>query len=279
MSTLRENNYVVYAYSRENGTYYYIGKGRPKRPYDNHRIIKRPKDKGRIHILHHDLDEKTAYDYEKKLIMFYGRKKLYPNWGILCNLTDGGEGGSGSKPKYRADWYHSEYGFIKNKSVGELCKMFPDQKLCQSMLTKVRKRIKSQHKLWTLASTPENSRRSFAKGKKFTWYHKKYGVHVLTQIELSKKFNLESSHLSAVTLGKLDHFKGWTLESTPELAEYKNLNGSKIHWFHEEHGEIFCTQVELITKFKEMKLTNSALSLVSRGKRNHHKGWKVKNPV
>jgi hypothetical protein len=198
---------------------------------------------------------------------------------VLKNLAEGGQGGNGAKARYKTDWYHADHGVVKNKSVGELSRMFPDQKLCISMLTKVRKGIKSQHKLWTLATTPENSRRSFAVGQKFEWYHRDHGIYYLTQIELSRKFNLESGHLSAVTLGKLNHFKGWTLASTPELSEYKNLNGSKINWYHEEHGEVFCTQAELTMRFPEMGLTSSALSLVSRGKRNHHKGWRVKDPV
>lgn len=275
---MKNNNYVVYAYSRIDGTFYYIGKGRPKRPYDGHRIIKKPDDRNRIHILHQGLDEKTAYDYEKKLIFLYGRVELNPDWGILRNFTEGGEGGNGAKPRYFEDWYHVKYGEVKNKSVGELSRMFPDQSLCISMLTKVRKGLKSQHKLWTLATTPENSKRSFAVGEKFEWYHKDHGVLCLTQVELAKKFNLESGHLSAVTLGKLNHFRGWTLASTPELSKYKNLNGSKISWYHEKHGEVFCTQTELMLKFPGMDLTSSALSLVSRGKRNHHKGWRAEVP-
>lgn len=89
--------FVVYAYCREDGTYYYIGKGKPSRPYRKrgYKGINPPKDRSRILILHSDLSEETAFEYEKKLILFYGRKDL--NSGLLRNRTDGGEGSSGWK--------------------------------------------------------------------------------------------------------------------------------------------------------------------------------------
>lgn len=91
------NNFVVYAYCREDGTFYYIGKGRPRRPYGKRREgIKPPKDKDKILILHTGLPEKTAFDYEEKLILFYGRKDL--GTGLLRNMTNGGEGVAGWVP-------------------------------------------------------------------------------------------------------------------------------------------------------------------------------------
>lgn len=91
------NNFVVYAYCREDGTFYYIGKGRPRRPYGKReKGIKPPKDRNRILILHQGLDEQTAFIYEEKLILFYGRKDL--GTGLLQNMTNGGEGVAGWIP-------------------------------------------------------------------------------------------------------------------------------------------------------------------------------------
>jgi hypothetical protein len=91
------NNFVVYAYCRKDGTFYYIGKGRPRRPYGKRKEgIKPPKDRDRILILHSGLAEKTAFDYEEKLILFYGRKDL--GTGLLRNMTNGGEGVAGWIP-------------------------------------------------------------------------------------------------------------------------------------------------------------------------------------
>lgn len=91
------SNFVVYAFCREDGTFYYIGKGSLKRARSKrHNGVNPPVDKSRILILHFNLDEQTALDYEKKLILFYGRKDL--GTGLLRNMTDGGEGVSGWIP-------------------------------------------------------------------------------------------------------------------------------------------------------------------------------------
>jgi hypothetical protein len=91
------DNFVVYAYCRKDGTFYYIGKGRPRRPYGKRREgIKPPRDRDRILILHSGLSEQTAFVFEEKLILFYGRKDL--GTGLLRNMTNGGEGVSGWIP-------------------------------------------------------------------------------------------------------------------------------------------------------------------------------------
>ena len=89
------DNFVVYAYCRKDGTFYYIGKGRPHRPYvwRGKRGLNPPKDRSRVLILHSKLPEETALIYEKGLILFYGRKDT--GTGILKNRTDGGEGTCG----------------------------------------------------------------------------------------------------------------------------------------------------------------------------------------
>lgn len=272
------NNIVVYQWLREDGTPYYIGIGNSKRPYCGKRTCGYPPPKDRIVILHENLSWIKACKIEMKLIAHYGRKDI--GTGILRNLTDGGEGGNGcSRPKFKENWYHVNHGVVKNKSVKELSEMFPDQKLCISMLNKVRKGQKDHHKLWTLESTPEKSRLLHKMGIKYNWYHKDHGYYCLSQAELARKFNFCSSHLSQVVSRELDHFMGWTLADTPELSNYKNLRTSKITWIHPVHGVVVCSQVELQKNFSEMNLTSSALSCVCSGKRNQHKEWRVLNPV
>ena len=88
------NIYYVYEYLREDGSPYYIGKGKGSRAWEEkYHTIKPPKDESRIHIIKENLSEEEAFSLEKELIKQYGRKDN--GTGILRNMTDGGQGCSG----------------------------------------------------------------------------------------------------------------------------------------------------------------------------------------
>lgn len=89
-----EEHFYVYQWVREDGTPYYIGKGKKDRAWKKTKYHVPPVDKSRIKIVAKKLAEHEAFLLEKHLISLYGRKDKKE--GILINLTDGGEGPSGS---------------------------------------------------------------------------------------------------------------------------------------------------------------------------------------
>ena len=86
--------YYTYAYLREDGRPYYIGKGEKDRIYrKGKKEIKPPNDKSRVIFLKQNLTEEDAFKHEIYMIAVFGRKDL--GTGILRNRTNGGEGKGG----------------------------------------------------------------------------------------------------------------------------------------------------------------------------------------
>jgi len=118
--------YYTYAFLREDGTPYYIGKGKGKRIYSRHRRIKPPTDMNRVVYLKQNLTDEEAIRHEIYMIDLYGRKDI--GTGILRNGTDGGEGVSGrvfsleSKKKLSKSMKGKEFSEEHRKKLSEAAK-------------------------------------------------------------------------------------------------------------------------------------------------------------
>jgi hypothetical protein len=101
---MSERKFYTYAFLRDDGSPYYVGKGHGSRAYDRHwRARKRdekltsyfdPPPVHRVLFLKRSLTEQEAFNHEKYMIHVLGRKDH--GTGMLRNQTDGGQGRHGS---------------------------------------------------------------------------------------------------------------------------------------------------------------------------------------
>ena len=128
--------FYVYAYLREDGTPYYIGKGKDRRAWVKGKgEVYHPVDESRIKIIKENLSEADAFVLEKALISQYGRKDL--GTGILRNKSDGGEGPVGAKRSIETR---------EKMSVAHIGKKFSEQHKQKLSASHSGKKLTTEHK-------------------------------------------------------------------------------------------------------------------------------------
>jgi hypothetical protein len=126
--------YYVYAYLRDNGTPYYIGKGQGDRAWQKHRYHNVPAD-DKILIIESNLTEEKAFLLERKYIKHYGRKDI--GTGILRNMTDGGDGIMGHKHSEETKRKIAQARLGKPTRLGKKMSEEQKEKLRQANLGKI----------------------------------------------------------------------------------------------------------------------------------------------
>jgi hypothetical protein len=280
-------------YVRKNGIPYYIGKGRPGRPYDKRGRPCSTPPKERIIILHKEIGEAAAFQIEKELISKHGREDL--GTGILKNRSDGGEGCSGviySEERRRKisesrlgkkhwaykprNWYNPKFGEIFNKSCADLVKEFPGENLNRSHLSQVALEKCIHHKGWRLLKN-KNLTREGRKSSPKNWFHSKHGrILNKSPSELVKLFpdqNLGITSLFKVATKKQKQHKGW-FRLEDENSYKGHANSIPVNWYHPEHGGFLQFSIpDLINNFADQNLKYSGLYQVVKGEREVYKGW------
>ena len=227
--------YYTYAYLREDGTPYYIGKGSGGRINENKgRPCGRPKDKSKIIFLKQNLTEEEAFKHEIYMIAVFGRKDL--GTGILNNKSDGGEGNSGYKHTEKNKEKFKEYGKIYGKIGGKKCyelglgtfSRTKEQITEHSKISGNIAGIKTRDlKIGIHALTSEQKSGAGKKGGKITGEKNMKEFVVLSpsgevikgkNIKLfCKENNLNQGNFSNVLLGKRKSHKEYTLYGTSSL--------------------------------------------------------------
>jgi hypothetical protein len=195
--------FYTYAYLRENGTPYYIGKGSSDRIYRKRtKGVNAPKDKSRIIFLKQNLTEEDAFKHEIYMISVLGRKDL--RTGILHNRTNGGEGISG--------YAHNEE---TKKKISEIGK----GRECKQ---ETRKKLSEVSKGKTLSEETKRKLSEARKGEKNPNYGKKMSE------ETKRKISEANTGNSSCAWNKGKQIKSFSEEHKKKMSEYAK-NRSEEH--------------------------------------------------
>ncbi len=280
-----DNRFYVYVYldPRKPGKYiygnysfdyepFYIGKGTGYRKtghltesslkHNSHKnnkikkILKDTNEQPEIITLKNNLLEQDAFNLEIKLVALIGRKNL--NTGPLTNLTDAGEGASGTIVSNETKLKHSQNtSGEKNPMFGQKGEFAPGYG--RKMSDKEKKHLSDMKKgIYVHAGKiiSEETRKKLGDATRNKTYEEIHGIEKAKKLKNNRSESNKKRKFYQTTKDKIaekNSKKTWKLTSpTGEIIIIKNLNK-------------FC---------KENNLTNTLMHYVSQGKQKQHKGWK-----
>jgi len=263
-------NYYVYALiDPRSNLPFYIGKGKGNRCYTH---IKETKENTEnIHKynkiqylyrngydipiikLYDDLDEVTAYYVEELYIWKYGRKDYDEN-GILTNICE-----SNRPPVKRGEehpWWgkqHTDEAKEKNRIAHTGLKYIRSEDYCENMSKALKNKPKSEEHKRKLSET--------RKGYKASDETK----NAIRNGHIGLKYSEE--HKNAISISLQNHIITYITKSKIS----KSL--SKTYKVTSPDGNVDIVG-HLLSWCKDMNISYSCMSAVSRGKKDNYKGWK-----
>ena len=206
--------YYVYAFVRDSGVPYYIGRGCGYRISDKtNRVIKPKSDGSNVRIIKDMISLEEANQLEITLINFWGRRDLDPT-GVLRNRQDGGLGGSPGRPMTAKQKEIMRQAHLGRKQSEEWVRSRTAHKKGKPHAAKhasnLKEAIRTKYRCW--------------------WDHKDLGIRFFgTSTEVVEQFSsrfqdyqplkgrplrrgtkLGRTQLNQVQTGKVAHYKGWT---------------------------------------------------------------------
>jgi len=223
------NRFYVYAYLRskdsEHGkrlTPYYVGKGARDRATSKCRTVHKPSDPSFIVYIQEGMTEQEAFNLEKYCIALYGR--IDKGTGILRNLSDGGDGPSGTiyseeRRKKLAEWSRGRtHPPEVRRKIGEAQMGPKNHAWGKEMPKETRDKISKANK--GLRRSDE-SRRNIAKGKckyKCVFVSPTGQIHHVDNLhQFCLEYKLHRTLILQLIRGEREHYKAWTVESVEIL--------------------------------------------------------------
>lgn len=264
--------FYVYLHRRgDDGSIFYIGKGKEDRAYSqssrnrywNH-IVK--KHGYTVEIVDHKLSENQAFELEIFLIQIIGRHDL--GKGRLVNTTDGGEGTSNPSVEVRAKISkHMSVRMIGNTNT--LGREMPDHEKVKraEALIGIKRSDDTKQKMSDAQFGEKNHQFN---PEKYKWIHKSGKVEFCTINELTNKYKLKRGHAGELIAGVRLQTAGWFHEEVKEKRPNGNLNSNIYIFRHDEGLEFYGTQNEFKKKYN---LDHGKVSLICSGARKKTQGW------